>query len=119
MHGADGAGGTDRVWGGVQRLRGWLDAEAGSPEAGDVRLLRIFKISEEVGEVAEAVHGALGVNPRKGASHSWGDVEEELADVIVTAMVALATITPRPEDVLDARVRYLVRRALGSGPDVR
>lgn len=49
--------------------------------------------AEEVGEVSEAVTGALGANPRKGDSHGWSDVEKELSDVIVTAVVALATIS--------------------------
>jgi NTP pyrophosphatase (non-canonical NTP hydrolase) len=59
----------------------------------DARLLRVLKISEELGEVAEALHAALGANPRKGASHDWGNVAKELADVIVTAMVALDTVS--------------------------
>ncbi|WP_199846036.1 MULTISPECIES: MazG-like family protein [Streptomyces] len=46
----------------------------------------MLKISQELGEVAEALHGALGANPRKGASHDWGDVPKGFADVIVTAM---------------------------------
>ncbi|MBP5874290.1 hypothetical protein F3K20_06635 [Streptomyces scabiei] len=48
--------------------------------------VRVLKISQELGEVAEALHGALGANPRKGASHDWGDVPKGFADVIVTAM---------------------------------
>ncbi|WP_314617025.1 MazG-like family protein [Streptomyces stackebrandtii] len=97
------------MWDGVQRLRGWLDAE-GQAAAGDVRLLRVLKIGEELGEASEAVTGALGANPRKGASHGWSDVEKELSNVIVTAAVALATISPDPEKALDARVRALLER---------
>ncbi|MFC8920651.1 MazG-like family protein [Streptomyces sp. NPDC057116] len=100
------------VWDGVERLREWLDAEAAPATAGDVRLLRVLKIGEEYGEVAEALHGALGANPRKGASHTWQDVEQELCDVIVTSMVALATINEDGARLLDERVRHLVRRAL-------
>lgn len=58
------------------------------------RLLRIMKLAEELGEVNAAVIGATGQNPRKGFSHSWGDVADELADVALTALVALATIEP-------------------------
>ncbi|MFJ4695182.1 MazG-like family protein [Streptomyces sp. NPDC088766] len=101
------------MWAQVQRLRGWLDAEAPPAAAGDVRLLRILKISEELGEVAEAFHGATGANPRKGASHTWQDVNKELADVIVTAMVALATTADNPGKVLDERLDHLVDRVLG------
>ncbi|MEU9623260.1 MULTISPECIES: MazG-like family protein [unclassified Streptomyces] len=97
------------MWDGVQKLRGWLDAE-NQAAVGDVRLLRVLKISEEAGEVAEAVTGALGANPRKGDSHSWQDVEKELSDVIVTAAVALATISSDPEKALADRVRGLLDR---------
>ncbi|MDO0916745.1 MazG-like family protein [Streptomyces sp. DT2A-34] len=76
------------TWDYVTRLRKWLDADAAPTSVEDARLLRVLKISEELGEVAEALHGALGANPRKGASHDWGDVAKELADVIVTVMVA-------------------------------
>ncbi|WP_327307084.1 MazG-like family protein [Streptomyces sp. NBC_01298] len=56
--------------------------------------LQVLKIGEEFGEAAQAVIGAKGTNPRKGNSHTWGDVEAEVADVIVTAMVALVRMRP-------------------------
>ncbi|TWV32702.1 hypothetical protein FRZ03_32570 [Streptomyces misionensis] len=62
-------------------------------------LLRILKLSEEVGEVAEAVIGATGQNPRKGLSHTWDDVQAELCDVAITALVALRTLTPEAREV--------------------
>jgi NTP pyrophosphatase (non-canonical NTP hydrolase) len=96
----------------VQRLRDWLDSDAAPATDADVRLLRVLKIGEEFGEVAEAVHGAMGANPRKGASHTWDDVHKELADVIVTSMVALATLTPDAEKILDARLQHLIARVL-------
>ncbi len=66
-------------------------------------LLRILKLSEEVGEVAEAVIGATGQNPRKGFSHTWDDVQAELCDVAITALMALRTLTPdRPRGVRTA-----------------
>ncbi|MGW3949649.1 MazG-like family protein [Streptomyces sp. NPDC004752] len=98
------------TWGQVDQIRQWLDAEAGQAEPADVRLLRVLKIGEEYGEVAEALHGALGANPRKGHSHTWPDVEKELTDVIVTAMVALATIAPDPQHVFQERLDALVDR---------
>ncbi|QNP71195.1 MazG-like family protein [Streptomyces roseirectus] len=110
----------DLAWEQVRRLVGWLDEHAEPAAAGDVRLLRVLKIGEEFGEVAEALHGALGANPRKGASHTWDDVRQELCDVIVTAMVALATCTDGgdggdgpggPAEVLAGRLRLLVERA--------
>lgn len=100
---------TDQTRDGVRKLHGWLDEED-QAAAGDVRLLRVLKIGEEFGEAAEAITGALGANPRKGNSHTWEDVEEELCDVIVTAQVALLTINPEVEKVLDARVQRLLER---------
>jgi NTP pyrophosphatase (non-canonical NTP hydrolase) len=78
----------DAAWDTVDRLTAWLNRESRlSPE--QERLLRVLKLSEEVGEAAQAVIGAMGQNPRKGDSHTWEDVQSELCDVIVTAMVAL------------------------------
>ncbi|MCM2392909.1 MazG-like family protein [Streptomyces albipurpureus] len=103
---------ANTTWARVELLKDWLDREAVVAEAGDVKLLRVLKIGEEYGEVAQALHGALGANPRKGFSHTWQDVEKELCDVIVTSMVALATITPDGEKLLDDRLRHLVARSL-------
>ncbi|OIJ88494.1 MazG-like family protein [Streptomyces colonosanans] len=102
-----------RDWDRVAWLRNWLDENADDAANRDtVRLLRVLKIGEEFGEVAEAVHGALGANPRKGASHTWDDVNKELCDVIVTAMVALSTCTPDPERALSEHLDHLVRRVM-------
>ncbi|MFF3780277.1 MazG-like family protein [Streptomyces sp. NPDC001933] len=97
------------TWRTIDELHGWLDAETGIPPEQDL-LLRMLKLSEEVGEVAQAVIGAAGQNPRKGASHSWQDVEAELCDVIVTAMVALRTLTPDAAAVFDRHVRRVAAR---------
>ncbi|MFI1017565.1 MazG-like family protein [Streptomyces sp. NPDC020965] len=107
------------TWGSVNRLRAWLDENAGEQSERERRLLRVLKIGEEYGEVAEAVHGALGTNPRKGPSHSWDDVRNELIDVAVTALVALATLDADGEAEFDARLQYLVDRALPPPPDDR
>lgn len=83
------------LWATVDRLRAWLDDNNARPPQ-EALLLRMLKLSEEVGEVSQAVIGAVGQNPRKGVSHSWEDVESELCDVVVTALVALGTLTPDP-----------------------
>jgi NTP pyrophosphatase (non-canonical NTP hydrolase) len=62
-------------------------------------LLRVLKLSEEVGEVAEAIIGTTGQNPRKGVTHTWEDVQGELCDVAITALVALRTLTPDAREV--------------------
>ena len=100
----------DDTWDTIKQLVEWLDAESGvSPDV--ARLLRVLKISEEAGEVAEAVHGVTGSNPRKGNSHTWDDVQAELCDVILTSMVALRTITPEAEKVFAERLAHVAERS--------
>ncbi|MZD06592.1 hypothetical protein GTW43_16025 [Streptomyces sp. SID5785] len=103
-------GDDDRLWATIDALRTWLDDSNRQPPR-EALLLRILKISEEAGEVAEAVIGAIGQNPRKGVSHTWQDVEAELCDVVVTALVALGTLTPDPRAALSAHVAALAERA--------
>jgi len=80
--------------------------EAAQPRPGqEGLLLRILKLSEEVGEVAEAVIGATGQNPRKGVSHSWDDVQAELCDVAITALIALRSLTPEARDVFERHLK--------------
>ncbi|WP_338059856.1 MazG-like family protein [Streptomyces natalensis] len=98
------------LWDAVEKLVRWLDQENALPTE-QARLLRILKLSEEAGEVAQAVIGATGQNPRKGRSHTWDDVQSELCDVIVTAMVALRTLTPDARRVFEGHVGRVVRRA--------
>lgn len=101
----------DTDWMTIKRLVDWLDDESPvSPEM--ARLLRVLKITEEAGEVAEAVHGAMGSNPRKGASHTWDDVQNELVDVILTGMVALVTITPDAPKIFAERIDHIAQRSL-------
>ncbi|UCM86936.1 MazG-like family protein [Streptomyces marincola] len=104
------------TWTTIKRLVEWLDAnDTHPPEL--TRLLRVLKIQEEAGEVAEAIHGAMGSNPRKGASHTWTDVEKELCDVILTGMVSLATINPDAQQVFEYHLSRVARRSLeATGP---
>ncbi|MEU5979563.1 MazG-like family protein [Streptomyces sp. NPDC047315] len=102
---------ADALWPTVDRLRAWLDAANDRP-AEEELLLRVLKLAEEVGETAQAVIGATGHNPRKGNSHTWQDVESELCDVILTAMVTLRTLTPEAEAVFQRHVHGVARRAL-------
>jgi NTP pyrophosphatase (non-canonical NTP hydrolase) len=82
---------TTEMWGDIADLVRWLDHVNGR---GDLEMtMRLLKIVGEAGEVADAWSGALGQNPRKGVTHTRDDVAAELCDVIVTAMVALRTLT--------------------------
>jgi NTP pyrophosphatase (non-canonical NTP hydrolase) len=68
--------------------------------------VRLLKLTEEVGEVAEAFIGMHGLNGRKGVCRTHDDLLDELADVIITAAVAMSGITG---DVDEAR-SHLERR---------
>ena len=88
----------DSAWQTVDRLVAWLDQGSSLP-ADTKTMLQILKITEEAGEVAEALIGVTGQNPRKGYSHTWRDVESELCDVVITAMVALTRVNPAARSV--------------------
>ncbi|WP_225636349.1 MazG-like family protein [Streptomyces solaniscabiei] len=109
-----GGASADDPWTTVDALWKWLEAD--QPVGGrEGLLLRMLKLSEEVGEVAEAVIGTMGQNPRKGVTHTWEDVEAELCDVVITAMVALRTLTPDARDVFGRHLTRVAGRSLG-GP---
>jgi NTP pyrophosphatase (non-canonical NTP hydrolase) len=69
--------------------------------------IRLLKLTEEVGEAAEAFIGMHGLNSRKGICRSRDDLLAELADVIITAAVAMSGVTGG--DVDEAR-HHLERR---------
>jgi hypothetical protein len=71
-------------------LLAWLDAA--NPRTEHEISMRIMKVGEEFGEAVAAYIGMTGQNPRKGVTHTVDDLTAELCDVIVTAMVALASV---------------------------
>ncbi|MCX4909223.1 MazG-like family protein [Streptomyces sp. NBC_00878] len=105
----------DDLWKSIDRLQDWLAASQPERPPQEALLLRMLKLSEEVGEVAQAVIGATGQNPRKGTSHTWDDVRSELCDVIITAAVALRTLTPEAREVFTAHLAGVTHRSLGPG----
>jgi NTP pyrophosphatase (non-canonical NTP hydrolase) len=77
------------MWDEAGRLTEWL---------GDVPIeAQLLKLSEEVGEVAEAYLGMTGLNRRKGVSRTRDDLMGEVADVIITASVALVRLAGGPD----------------------
>ena len=105
----------DDAWGTIEEIVRWLDDSSTlAPET--EKLLRIMKLTEEAGEVTQAVIGAMGQNPRKGITHTWDDVQAELCDVMFTAMVALATITPDPQKAFDTHLTRVADRSLRKSP---
>jgi NTP pyrophosphatase (non-canonical NTP hydrolase) len=79
------------------------------------RTARIIKLQEEVGEVSQAYIGFLGANARKGYSHTGQDVAKELADVVITAMVALHDWTDSPEQFVKEHLQGLLERIKEEG----
>ncbi|MFI6661601.1 MazG-like family protein [Streptomyces sp. NPDC050523] len=100
------------LWPAIDELWTWLDANR-LHGGDDGLLLRVLKLSEEVGEVAQAVIGATGQNPRKGVTHTWEDVQGELCDVVITALVALRTLTPEAREVFTRHLAKVTARSLG------
>ncbi|MEU1103319.1 MazG-like family protein [Streptomyces tibetensis] len=99
------------LWTTVDTLWEWLD-NSQPIEGREGVLLRILKLTEEVGEVSEAVIGATGQNPRKGVTHTWEDVQAELCDVAITALVALRTLTPEAREVFGGHLVRVRERSL-------
>ncbi|MGW5779637.1 MazG-like family protein [Streptomyces sp. NPDC003863] len=85
-----------------------LDSERGLPSE-EQWTLQVLKLSEEVGEAAQAVIGVRATNPRKGRSHSWEDVQEEVADAVITGMVTLARM--RPDDAAEFLAGVLAEKS--------
>ncbi|MFE9927101.1 MazG-like family protein [Streptomyces sp. NPDC005774] len=104
-------------WDSVDGLHAWLETH-GAVDGREALLLRVLKLSEEVGEVAQAVIGVTGQNPRKGTTHSWDDVSAELCDVALTALVALRSLTPDAGEVFTRHVAKVAARSYGGdAPD--
>lgn len=97
-------------------LSKWIDASSANatrdPEA--CAWGRVAKVSEEHGEAIQALIGATGQNPRKGFTHRWQDVEDELLDVALTALGAVAHLRGNAGDplaLLEAHVAKVCERA--------
>ncbi|MGP3966623.1 MazG-like family protein [Streptomyces sp. 6N223] len=98
------------IWDPIERLAARLEDHHSDLPVEQRRLFQILKITEEAGEVAEAVFGATGRNPRKGRTHTWEDVESEVCDVIITAMVTLARLTPEARTTFAAHLERIAER---------
>lgn len=98
---------------GLHRLSAWIDAGNEHREAEARTWGRLAKVSEECGEVIAAYIGMTGQNPRKGFTHGALDVEEELLDVAVTALCAVAHLRGNdPTHDLDALLAEKVERVV-------
>ncbi|GGY15717.1 MazG-like family protein [Streptomyces djakartensis] len=107
----------ENTWTTIARLVSRLEEHSTLPREQRI-LLQLLKIQEEAGEVAEAVIGAMGQNPRKGYSHTWDEVEAEVCDVIVTGMVALARMNADAPGVFARHLERIRRRDLGEAAPI-
>jgi hypothetical protein len=114
------AGSPVTIWRHAATLTAWLDAA--NPRTDHEVACRVMKLAEETGEAISAYIGMVGQNPRKGTCATLDDLAAELCDVIVTAMVALATVTgdaagaeTRMQQHLSARFTRLLART-GTAP---
>ncbi|MDJ0386268.1 MazG-like family protein [Streptomyces sp. G-G2] len=100
----------DAVWKTVNELaRSFTERDNGRMVPNEQQwILQVLKIGEEFGEAAQAVIGVQGTNPRKGTSHSWEDVQAEIADTAITALVALARMRP---DAADYFAQHLAEKS--------
>lgn len=76
--------------------------------------IRLLKLTEEVGEAAEALIGMQGMNGRKGTCRSRDDLLAELPYVIITAAVAMSGIAggaDQARDHLERRLAVVTERA--------
>lgn len=69
-------------------LSKWIDEANSHRDPETVTIHRLFKLTEEAGEVATAAIGAFGANPRKGVTNGFDEVLDELLDVAITALGA-------------------------------
>jgi NTP pyrophosphatase (non-canonical NTP hydrolase) len=85
----------------VEDAVAWLNAHNDLDDAEIT--VRVLKVAEETGEAAQAWIGATGQNPRKGITHSRAEVAGELADVVMAALVAIASLGIDPGPALVAK----------------
>lgn len=67
---------------------------------------QIHKITEENGEVADAVIGIRGSNPRKGVYKTIEDLDKELLDVALTALSAWGKLNLLQHDPVQALITH-------------
>ena len=74
---------------------------------------RLLKVTEEVGEAAEALIGMQGGNSRK-PPRSRGDLLDELSDVIIAGAIAMTGVAgdvDRAREHLERRLAAVCERA--------
>lgn len=106
--------GTWDMFSDISRINAWLDRSNVRMNSDLDSSMRIMKIGEEYGETVAAYIGMTGQNPRKGVTHSQGDVLAELSDVVITALCAIQHFTQDGDvtrAVLASKVASIMDRA--------
>ena len=98
------------VWDHVARTVAWLDAVNG--RGPHETAVRVMKIAEEAGEAVAAYIGLTGANPRKGVTAEPGELAGELCDVVLAALIALATVTGGTPQAESWLARHVADRAV-------
>lgn len=104
-------------WYAIDKIDSWLDSNVPGkyreqPLAQD--WARISKIGEELGEAIQAFIGYTGQNPRKGYDGTTNyEVMNELADVILTAILAIQHFTKNTSstrNIIRAKTLHITQR---------
>lgn len=104
-------------WYAIDKIDSWLDSNGSGkyreqPLAQD--WARISKIGEELGEAIQAFIGYTGQNPRKGYDGTTKyEVMNELADVILTAILAIQHFTKNTSvtrDIIRTKTLHITQR---------
>lgn len=104
---------TADMWANIARIAKWFKEENPGLDEMHFQSLLVHKLTEEVGEVAEALIGVTAFNPRKGKTHTIDDVKKELCDVIATAAVNLWAIDANAADTYTSHLQRIAERADG------
>jgi hypothetical protein len=98
------------VWDHIARTVAGLDAANGrSPQETAVR---VMKIAKETGEAMAAYIGPAGASPRKGTAGSPDNLAGELCDVVLAALIALATVVGGTSQAESRLARHVAAHAV-------
>jgi hypothetical protein len=98
------------VWDHVARTVAWLDAANG--RGPHETALRVMKLAEETGKAVAAYTGLTGANPREGVTAGADELAGELCDVVLAALIALATVTGGTPQAESWLARHVADRAV-------
>jgi NTP pyrophosphatase (non-canonical NTP hydrolase) len=96
------------VWDHIARTLAWLDTANG--RGPHQTAMQIMKITEEAGEAVAAYIGMT--YPRKGVTGTTDELADELCDVVLAALVALATVTGGTPQAESRLARHVASRAV-------